>query len=312
MEPLVLNIAGARIGIRLCGEAEKGADLCRHYFRGFEAGKGRMDAEVIVLAPRRTGGADDSRRNVLPLSAEQRIPLEQAEEWIGEKVLSDSTFPLSDATIAAWGLGGVLLFNAESGMGRLFLLSSGRRRFQPLYRLLWMYAAQVLGERGIGLLHGAALASEGRGFLFLGDSGAGKSTLARNASGFDVLSDDSPALFRDRGACRIAATPFCQAHMKAGFAPGAQAMAADLQGLYFLDRDESGSVDPVPPVKALSRILERSVHFFGFLPPRARAGLFDLLHDLCRRMPVFSLRFSGEQEMIRFMAAKERRDHGQG
>ena len=313
MESLVLDIAEVRIGVRLCGEAEKGAALCRHYFRGFESGKDAVDAELLVVTPERPEDAGEPVKGSPPLTAERRLPIEEAVEWIGERALNDPAFPLSEGTVAACGLGGVLLFDGESGgAGRMFLLSPGRRRFQPLYRLLWMYAAQDLGERGIGLVHGAALAHEGRGFLFLGDSGAGKSTLARNAPGFDVLSDDSPALFRGREAFRIAATPFCQAHMEEGFSPGAHAIAADLEGLYFLERDGTGLIDPVPPVDALSRILQRSVHFFAFLSPRARAGLFDLIHDLCRRVPVFSARFSGEQEMTRFMAAKERRDHGQG
>ena len=65
--------------------------------------------------------------------------------------------------------------------------------------------AWLLAPHGRYLVHGAAIARDGSGFLVLGESRAGKSTLAAAAleSGWAVLADDLVVLADERDAVRV-------------------------------------------------------------------------------------------------------------
>ncbi|HKO58107.1 MAG TPA: hypothetical protein VJ276_19725 [Thermoanaerobaculia bacterium] len=72
-----------------------------------------------------------------------------------------------------------------------------------------LVALRLLMTGGL-LVHSAAVALDGRGFVFAGRSGAGKSTVARQAvdAGHPVLSDDLNAIVRENGRFIIAPLPF--------------------------------------------------------------------------------------------------------
>lgn len=81
----------------------------------------------------------------------------------------------------------------------------------PVEMVLKVLLAAELARRGGLLVHGVALAHEGRAALFTGHSGAGKSTLGAlwTAAGGDLLSDELVAVWPEPGVgWRAAGTPW--------------------------------------------------------------------------------------------------------
>jgi hypothetical protein len=97
----------------------------------------------------------------------------------------------------------------------------GLGRF-PVETVLKVMLAGALARRGGLLVHGVAMAHQGRAALFVGHSGAGKSTLGAlwTEAGGEVLSDELVAVWPEpavestaaRGAWRAAGTPWNVGH----------------------------------------------------------------------------------------------------
>jgi hypothetical protein len=92
----------------------------------------------------------------------------------------------------------------------------GQGRF-PVETVLKVMLAGALARRGGLLVHGVAVAHQGRAALFVGHSGAGKSTLGSlwAEAGGVLLSDELVAVWPERGAGTVAA-----AGVASGLAPG--------------------------------------------------------------------------------------------
>ncbi|GHG96014.1 hypothetical protein [Comamonas sp. JC664] len=86
----------------------------------------------------------------------------------------------------------------------------GHGRF-PIETVLKVMLARALARRGGLLVHGVAIAHQGRAALFTGNSGAGKSTLGAlwGGSGGQTLSDELVAVWPAPGdGWRVAGTPW--------------------------------------------------------------------------------------------------------
>ncbi|AKQ66290.1 putative ATP-binding membrane transport protein [Myxococcus hansupus] len=86
----------------------------------------------------------------------------------------------------------------------------GRGRF-PIETVLKVMLARALARRGGLLVHGVAVAHQGRAALFTGHSGAGKSTLGAlwGQAGGQVLADELVAVWPEAGGgWRAAGTPW--------------------------------------------------------------------------------------------------------
>jgi hypothetical protein len=90
-----------------------------------------------------------------------------------------------------------------------------------------LVALRLLLSGGL-LVHSAAVALDGRGFVFAGRSGAGKSTVAHRAvsSGLPVLSDDLNAIVFENGRFVVAPLPFTGDLEPADVSPVAAPVAA--------------------------------------------------------------------------------------
>lgn len=104
---------------------------------------------------------------------------------------------------------------AWRSIGRFRVDQTGKIGIDPLTEnenlirraLLGPVLAALLHQRKMPLLHGSAVAANGRALLFLGPNGAGKSTLAAAfaANGCDMLNDDIIALLANPSQVSIVA-----------------------------------------------------------------------------------------------------------
>jgi hypothetical protein len=296
---LKVNLATVKVTIALVGQAIKAMPLCNQYFQGFIQRDQREDAKVEV----RIVGKPDSRflleQKARYAIFEQLLPTGDVADWLRKSSEHIEDFPVNEKTISSSCLGGILLFNPDTSAGRIYLLDHGPRRFQPLYRLLWMYFAQVLGERGGCFLHAAGLVHDGKGYLFMGESGAGKSTFATLCPECRVLSDDGPILFKQNGQFNVYPSPYHQILHAKDLDEAFINMRARLMDLYFLIKDDQLLVEEVSKGKAFLMVLTRYIHFFSYLSNEAKKRLFNLLFEACSKIPAYYLHFRRDERVWR-------------
>ena len=154
----------------------------------------------------------------------------------------------------------------------------------PVDRLIQVLAYESW-RRGL-IVHGAALADGGRGWLASGPSGSGKSTLAALFPERS-LCDEFTALRLDGGRPRLAALPFWNS--RRGGAP--------LCGIYLLKHGRSDRRMRLPTGEAFRR-LRREVLWPTF-DPKALERAFDTLGELLDRVPVWELAFRPRRDVWR-------------
>lgn len=141
-------------------------------------------------------------------------------------------------------------------------------------------ACAMLAFAGGGLLvHGAAIASGPRGYLFLGPSGAGKTTAARCSPGRRVLNDDLALLWPQPTGWRLIATPFSNPTQVAPDGPG----EAGLVALFHLVQAPRVARLPMRPAVAVAALAAR-VPLLG-LDPAAAPRLLYRARSICAIVP---------------------------
>jgi hypothetical protein len=294
---LGIYIADITVGMTFLGQAERAVPLCREYFRGFLRPAEITNAEIKVSVLKNNNGCSFTGGREEDSSFEQQLVSTEVFAWLSRLPDYEVDFPESENTMASSCLDALLLFDPCTAAGRIYLLNEGPECFRPLHRLLWMYLAQVLGERTACFMHSAALVKNRKGYLFLGDSGAGKSSLSKMSDGAVVLSDDSPILTKRNGDYQVFSSPFHQMDPSKGLSSEPMGRSARVEGLYFLFKDERLYLDDVSRKEAVSMILKRHILFFPYLSGRAKSALFDLILELCHRIPIHNLHFCLGQDV---------------
>ncbi|MEN6526726.1 MAG: hypothetical protein ABFD65_09590 [Candidatus Polarisedimenticolia bacterium] len=196
----------------------------------------------------------------------------------------ERTAPRAFSIRSHWAEGTIDL---DAGRGALRLAGRAENHVAMSVENFLRVACQLLAiERGMFLLHGAAVLDGGRAFLFFGPSGAGKSTATAFSAPRPALSDDM-ALIDVSGAVPVArAVPF---HMK--FPPelrvrGAYPVAAALR----LRQAPEDRLEPLSPGRAVATISASVpfVHELG-LP---HEGLTALVARFAAATPAADLRFT--------------------
>ncbi|MEW6665083.1 MAG: hypothetical protein AB1512_07675 [Thermodesulfobacteriota bacterium] len=280
------------MGIHLSGGAEVGAAVCHDIVREFLSNGSHPECLISirrVQVPEQVIPGWPKKRQAL---LEKRLPDAEVLEWLREADLFEGGFPLSEESLCSYCLGALHVFDPVTAAGYAFLLERGPGYCRPLYRLLWMYFAQVLGQGGGCFLHGAALQREGSGYLFLGDSGAGKSTVAGLLREGVILSDDSPILTGNGNGHWLYPSPFHQMRDREGFQWESLPEPVPLTGLFFLVKGDEPCLEEISRKEALSQIISRHIHFFGYLSREAKLLLFDLFHEISHTVPAYFLHFS--------------------
>lgn len=306
---LTMNIADTTIGIEFLGLAEKAVPLCQQFFRDFLCSEQTKDAKVKLSVLRGVYNDSPIGESIRFPAFEQRLPTRDAVALLKKSPKYEEDFPVNETTLSSSCLDGLLLFDPDTAAGRLYLLNQGPECFRPLYRLFWIYFAQVLGERESCFVHSAALVKDKRGYLFLGDSGAGKSSLARVCQGALVLSDDSPILCKRNGNYLVFPSPYHQIDPFNGLNKEVVGLCARVESLYFLTKDNQLYLDRISREKAISMILNRSILFFPYLSSRAKSTLFDLVIDLCDNLPLYDLHFRLDRDVWGFISAQHPKSH---
>jgi hypothetical protein len=140
----------------------------------------------------------------------------------------------------------------------------------------------LLPTRGL-LVHAAALARNGRGYLFPGVSGAGKTTLARLSPQARLLSDELSIVSTPEAAV-VHGTPF-----RGELARGGEPLSVPLAGIFFLRHAASHAVTPLAEQAALRRLLATVMSFAR--EPEVVGRVFGLAADLVARVPCSILDF---------------------
>jgi len=298
---LTVNLAGTDIGLSFLDDAKKAMPLCNSYFQGFLSEEQRDDAEVVVSILEKPNAVFPIQERAGTQVFEQLLCSEDVAAYLRKSPEYTEDFPIDQKTISSLCLDGLLLFNPDSAAGRIYLLERGQTRFRPLYRLLWMYFAQVLGERGGCFVHSAALVKDREGYLFMGESGAGKSTIVKLCPECEVLADDGPILLRENGEYLAYPSPYHQMDNLRALDKRVIRMSARVEGLYFLVKDDRLFVEDVSRKEALSMILKRYIHFFPYLSVQAKMGLFDLFFDACYKLNVNYLHFALDEDISKII-----------
>jgi hypothetical protein len=293
-----LNIAEIKVVINFSDQTEKAVLLCRRFFKGFIQSDQKVDAEAeLTVFKKPVNGRYIGKiagRGVF----EKLIPVQNVAEWLKDIPGYNIDFPMNEKTICSFCVNGLLLFDPETSGGCIYLLEEGDDCFRPLYRLIWMYLSQVLGEKGGCFVHAAALVKHGEGRLFMGGSGSGKSSLARKlGQRYHVFSDDGPILFSRNGECRLYPSPYHQMDHLTGLDKEVLTMSAGLKALYFLVKDKQVFLDKVSGKEAFSMILLQYIHFFPYLSAGAKVALFDLFFDACYKIPAYYFHFRLDRDL---------------
>ena len=300
---LQIELAGTRISIDFSGQAEEAFPLCNALFRGFFHQGQRSHARVGVSILENAGNSSLGRLNLRKPVFEQTVCTKDVAAWLGNIPGHENGFCINEKTICSFCLNGLLLFDPDTWAGRIYLLKKGPKRFMPLYRLFWIYFAQVLGERQRCFVHAAALVKDEKGYLFLGDSGAGKSTLSKTCRDCHVFSDDSPIFGKKDGEYHVFPSPFQQMDPLGASNEEVSGMSAQVKGLYFIKKDDRLYLEDMPKKKAISMIINRHIHFFSYLSIQARVAIFDLFHKACNNIPVCDLHFTQNGDGLQFVAS---------
>jgi hypothetical protein len=294
---ITLNLASTRVNLEFTGRSKNVARVYQYLFRDFLAdlNKSSTHAKLKVIPLEETPVSFPWSEGVQVEVVERRISAEDVQRWLDSQPDYAESYPWSDRTLGCHCLDGVLLFEPGSNEGRLYVVQQDDHSFRSLYRLFWIYFAQVLGEAGGCFVHAAALIKGDKGYLFLGDSGAGKSTLAQTSEEGKIFSDDGPIVLAKDGTCWVYPSPYHQLGPETGLDKEVIHARAGIQGFYFLVKDSRNYVEPVPKRLALPLLVKRHTHFFNHLSPRGKEAVFDLFSEACNTVDSYNFHFRGDR-----------------
>ena len=236
---------------------------------------------------------------------EQVLPAELVRSRMSQFPGQFADVTVAPGTICSYYQGGLLLFDPDTLAGRICFFEPTEYIFHNLYRLLWVYIAQVLGEKGACFLHAAALVQDKKAYLFLGNSGSGKSTIARLCSDGLLYSDDGPVFLKQKGVYRVYPSPYRQVNFGHVIDRKIVQTGAEPAGLYFIHKHRRIFLEKMLPKEALSIIIKQHIHFFVHLSPRAKALLFDLFSEVCDTVSAYNLFFYKSGNVWKTVTASE-------
>jgi len=286
---MILELAGFFISIVFLDKTREVLSFYEYVYQKFLISSAQIDAKMTVHT------IEDSFESLLDdidPSPEILVPTPRVTKWLNAGFKFRKEPNITPQTIAVRLLNGLLLYTPDCKEGNIYLSAEPTSNpYRPLFHLLWIFFAQVLGEFGACFVHAAGLGKDDNGYLFMGPPGGGKSTISSLCSGCKILSDDSPILKASNGSVRIFPSPIHQ--LPAEQAPGnvIAPFGIPLRGIYFIIRDNVACLRSISRSEALGAILSHGIHYFSCLSPSARAKLFDIFLKLCHTISTSYLHF---------------------
>ena len=149
--------------------------------------------------------------------------------------------------------------------------------------------AEFLFDRRILLLHGSAVALDGKGYLFMARSGTGKSThtrLWREAFGSRavMINDDKPFVGLDEQGVKIFGSPWSGKH---GLDSN---IAAPLAGICLLERGGEDRIQRILPRDALAMLRKQA-----YCPAEKQEQFLKLTAKLAEKTPLWRMECTKKQ-----------------
>lgn len=145
--------------------------------------------------------------------------------------------------------------------------------------------AEWMPLQGVLLLHGSAVAMDGRAYLFTAKSGTGKSThtalwTQRFGARAVILNDDKPLVAVRAGGADVYGTPWDGKHHRS------TNLHAPLQAICLLERAAETTVTPIAKAAGLPRLLQQ---VYRPADPAALAATLRLLDQLTDAVPLYRM-----------------------
>ena len=159
--------------------------------------------------------------------------------------------------------------------------------------------AEYLFDRNVLMLHGSAVALDGRGYLFTAPSGTGKSTHTRLwresfPGRCQMINDDKPFLAIREDGATVYGSPWSGKH---GLDSN---IAVPLMGICFLERGSENTIHPLAPEAALPLLLK-----YGYCPmePDKAQTYRHLVEALSRSVPLWHMTCTKDPQAAQVAAA---------
>lgn len=163
----------------------------------------------------------------------------------------------------------------------------------PMGELLLL---NLLGA-GLGvMMHAAGVIYRGEGYLFTGRGGAGKSTTARlwhQLPGAQVINDDKVIVRKEDGQFIMYGTPW---HGEGGMA---LPLSAPLKHFYVLKQADHNYAVPLPPLKSILLLLERT--FMPLWDQEKMDFTMRFFDELLQQVPCQELGFLPQPSAVEFV-----------
>lgn len=149
----------------------------------------------------------------------------------------------------------------------------------------------ILAKQGGFLVHAASAIRNGKAFIFSGVSGAGKTTISRLAPPDATLLTDEISYVRREGNRYLACgTPFAGELARVGANE-----SAPLNALFFLEKGQQNSIEPIAPTDAIQRLM-RNILFFAHDPELVNL-VFQSACEFASVVPMHRLIFVPDQRV---------------
>ena len=195
-----------------------------------------------------------------------------------------------------WLHKGCLIRKHDATTSSLFLIARCKRsvKIASIYGAIYFTASVALPLLNGIMVHGVGINRRGVGLLFLGLSGAGKTTVAQLSDPAEVIADDGIILEHKEGDYFLATTPFDQLSSCSRRGIISPNYRSSLTMGLFLQKDNRVYLEKISSLEAGSLILKNQIHFFRYFPPHIAEKAFDLVTDLCRKIPFYRLYFKND------------------